>query len=79
MPLSGFGMRIVLISENEVGSSRCSLVVRNPTSVSEDVGLISRLNPTRLWCRLAATAPVQPLAWEHPYAKDVALKRQKKK
>ena len=21
-----------------------------------------------LWCRLAATAPVQPLAWELPYA-----------
>ena len=43
MPLSGFGMRIVLISENEMGSSRCSLVVRNPTSVSEDMGLIPGL------------------------------------
>ena len=21
-----------------------------------------------LWCRLAATAPIQPLAWEPPYA-----------
>ena len=30
-----------------------------------------------LWCRLAATAPIQPLAWEPPYAVDAALKRQK--
>ena len=26
-----------------------------------------------LWHRLAATAPIQPLAWEPPYAKGVAL------
>ena len=40
-----------------------------------------------LWCRLVATAPIQPLAWapiqplawEPPYAAGVALKRQKKK
>ena len=25
-----------------------------------------------LWCRLAATAPIQPLAWELPYATDAA-------
>ena len=31
-----------------------------------------------LWCRPAAAAPVQPLAWELPYAVDVALKRKKK-
>jgi len=31
-----------------------------------------------LWRRLAAVAPVQPLAWEHPYAAGVALKSQKK-
>ena len=30
-----------------------------------------------LWCRLAATAPIRPLAWEPPYAAGVALKRQK--
>ena len=29
-----------------------------------------------LWCRLAATAPIQPLAWELPYATGAALKRQ---
>ena len=32
-----------------------------------------------LWCRLAATAPIQPLPWELPYAADVALKKTKKK
>ena len=30
-----------------------------------------------LWCRLAATAPIGPLAWKLPYASDAALKRQK--
>ena len=32
-----------------------------------------------LWCRLAATAPIRPLAWEPPYAAGVALQRQKNK
>ena len=30
-------------------------------------------------CRLAATAPVQPLAWDPPYATGVAPKRPKEK
>jgi len=30
-----------------------------------------------LWCRLAATAAIRPLAWESPYATGAALKRQK--
>ena len=28
-----------------------------------------------LWCRLAATAPIRPLAWEPPYATGAALER----
>ena len=32
-----------------------------------------------LWCRLAAIALIQRLAWELPYAAGVALKRPKKK
>ena len=32
-----------------------------------------------LWYRLAATALIQLLAWEPPYAVDVAPKRQKRK
>ena len=33
----------------------------------------------QLWCRMAATALIQPLAWELPYAAGVALKRQRQK
>ena len=52
----------------------------------DDVGLI--FGPTQrvkaltflwLWHKPGATAPIQPLAWEPPYAMCVALKRQKKK
>ena len=32
-----------------------------------------------LWCRLAASAPIQPLAWEPPYAPGAALKKTKDK
>ena len=32
-----------------------------------------------LWHKPAATAPIQLLSWEHPYAMGVALKSQKKK
>ena len=37
-------------------------------------------NPALLhqWCRLAATAPIRPLAWELPYASGVALKSKNK-
>ena len=31
-----------------------------------------------LWHRLAATAPIRPLAWELPYAVGVALEKKKK-
>ena len=31
-----------------------------------------------LWCRLAAVAVIQPLAWELPYALGAPLKRRKK-
>ena len=32
-----------------------------------------------LWCRLAAIAPIGPLAWEPPYAIGYGPKKQKKK
>ena len=32
-----------------------------------------------LWCRLAAVAPIRPLAWELPHAAGVALKSKFKK
>ena len=45
------------------------------------VGRRHSLDPLLLWLwrRLAATAPIRPLAWEPPYAWGTALKRQKKK
>ena len=45
------------------------------------VGQRQSSDPTLLWlwCSPAALAPIQPLAWELPYAMSVALKRKKKK
>ena len=43
------------------------------------LALLSELRIQRcceLWCRPAATALIQPLAWEPPNASSVALKRQ---
>ena len=61
--------------------------VKNPTSIHEDTAgsipgpnqWIGDLMLLWLWCRLAAEAPIRPLAWDLPYAVGAALKRQKKK
>ena len=59
--------------------------LRTRHSVYEDVGLILGLTQwvkdpgwLWLWCRPAAAAPIQPLAWELPYATGVALTLKKR-
>ena len=32
----------------------------------------------RLWCRPAAAVPIQPLAWDLPYAAGAALKKRER-
>ena len=45
-------------------------------AVSCDVGHRQSLDPALLlWCRQAAIALIQPLAWELPYAAGAALKK----
>ena len=55
--------------------------LRIGVAVSCGIGHRFGLDPMllQLWCRPAATAPIQLLDWELPYATGAALKRQKKK
>ena len=48
-------------------------------ALSYGVGHRCGSDPTLLWPRLAATAPIRPLVWEPTYAMCVALKKTKKK
>ena len=49
-------------------------------AVSCGVGRRGGLDLAWLWlgCRMAAAAPIRPLAWEPPYAAGIALEKKKK-
>ena len=58
----------------------------NPTRIHEGEGLIPGLqkqlgNPALLWlwCRLAAVAPIRPLAWAPPYANGCGPKKKERR
>ena len=59
----------------------CSVDQGPGVAMSYGIGHRHGSDPTFLWlwCRLAAAAPIRLLAWEFPYAMDVALKKKKKK
>ena len=67
------------IHENAGSMPGTSVDLGSGVAVSCRVGCRCGLDPLLLWlcCRPAATALIQPLAWEPPYAMDAALKRQK--
>ena len=60
-----------------------SLTLLSGLRIAKSYGIGHRhgLDLVLLWlqCRLAAVAPIQPLAWEPPYALGSAPKRQKNK
>ena len=58
----------------------------NLTGIRKDISLIPGLAQwvkdlalLWVWRRLAVAAPIRPLPWEPPYAKGLALQRQKTK
>ena len=67
-------------------SSRCGSAETNPTRNHEVSGSIpglaqwvKDLASLWLWRRLAAAAPIRPVAWELPYTADAALKRKRRR
>ena len=76
-------MKVWMCDEDpDLGSSRRGTVETNPTRHHEGTGSMPGLtqwvkDPVLLWLwrSLAAEAPIQPLAWEPPYATSAALKK----
>ena len=75
-----------LLYSNSFRSSCGGAAETNPTRNHRVAGSIPRLNQwvkdpalLWLWCRLAAVAPIRPLAWEPPHAASATLKTNKQK
>ena len=73
----------ILTRKHEVAGSVPGLAQRvkgSGIAVSCGVGCRRGSDPTLLWLwrRLVATAPIRPLAWEPPYAMEMAQKNSKK-
>ena len=69
---------------NQLGRSSCrgSVVNESDKVLGSIPGLAQWVKDPALlwlWCRLAATAPIRPLAWKPPYAMGVALEKKKTK
>ena len=84
---SAYGLQLVILHcalENLLRSSCHGAAETNLTRNHEVAGLITGLAQwdlalLRLGCRPVGVAPIQPRAWEPPYAPDAALKSKKEK
>ena len=84
--ITSLSFNFLINMANNTGVPVVAQWLMNPTSNHGDMG--STPGTTQwvkdpallwLWCKPAGTAPIQPLAWEPPYAVDAHNKRQKKK
>ena len=79
--LTGFYKDVGSIPEPGDPTTPCSVGGGSSIAISCSIGCRHSSDPVLLWLlqRPGAVAPIQPLAWELPYAEALALKKKKKK